>query len=654
MTNPMRRIACLLTCCALLFLLAACGGGSGSSSAGAASGCSGNCANASTFLTVSDAQQVIAQAVAEATAQQRPATIVVADRVGNVLAAFRMNGAAGTVRIDSGRGVSGGLEGVSIVPDTLAAIAKALTAAYLSSEGNAFSTRTASQIIEEHFNPGELGAPAGPLFGVQFSQLPCSDLNTRFGGGTDAGPKRSPLGLSADPGGLPLYKDGTPVGAVGVMADGVYGLDLNITDTDRSVDELIAVAATYAFAAPVDRRADHITAEGKTLRYADVDFNNLARDPATAPGFASINGVAGNLVDVTGYYTSAAGVLAGLASGQPASGIRADSGLFPGLDAFVLVDNANVARYPPIDGTESSLPEKFIAPEVREILRQALMLANRARAQIRQPLGSPARVSIAVVDTNGAVLGIAQTRDAPVFGIDVALQKARTAAFFSNTAAAAELSAAPDAEYFPASPAPAVHSPIGAYVSALRTFLGRPGALADGVAFSDRAIANLARPFFPDGIDGNASGPFSKAFADWSPFSDGLQLDLVNNAILTHVTYVLGGGADVGNNCTTLTHLPNGMQIFPGGVPVYRGATLIGGVGVSGDGVDQDDMMAFLGVNNAGLVAGISIGTPISNAPLTQRADTFAVPDYNVNLRYVQCPQTPFLDSSEQNVCAGK
>ena len=92
-------------------------------------------------------------------------------------------------------------------------IAKALTAAYLSTEGHAFGTRTASQIVQEHFNPGEALAPAGPLFGVQFSQLPCSDLSARFAGGAaDAGPKRSPLGLSADPGGLPLYKGGTPVG----------------------------------------------------------------------------------------------------------------------------------------------------------------------------------------------------------------------------------------------------------------------------------------------------------------------------------------------------------------------------------------------------------------------------------------------------------
>lgn len=625
LVSMVQRLAVLLP----VLLLVSCGNGGGNATG--QGGCNGSCATASTFLTVSDVQQVIAHAVAEATARGASGTIAVVDRVGNVLAVFRMSGAATTTLVDSGRGVSGGLEGAN-VPDTTAAIAKAVTAAYLSSEGNAFSTRTASQIIQEHFNPGERNQPGGPLFGVQFSQLPCSDLSARFSAGADVGPKRSPLGLSADPGGLPLYKNGTPVGGVGVIADGVYGLDLNILNTDNNLDELIAVAATYSYAAPEDRRADRITADGKTLRFSDVDFGNLSSTPASAPSFATINGVAGALVSVTGYYSSGAGVLAGLPFGQAVSGIRADSVNYPGLDAFVLVNNANAERYPPIAGTDALLS----AVEVREILRQALMVANRARAQIRRPLGSQARVTIAVVDTNGVTLGVVRSRDAPLFGTDVALQKARTAAFFSNTAAASDLTAV--------SPA------IGSYVTATRSFLGRSTALADGIAFSDRAGGNLSRPFFPDGIDGNAHGPFGKPYASWSPFSDGLQLDLIAAAIVQHVTYVGGVGADVGSNCSAIPRLPNGTQIFPGSVPVYRGGVLVGGVGVSGDGVDQDDMIAFLGVHNAGQVAGMSLG----NAPSSIRADTIAVPGYGVNLRYVQCPQAPFLNSSEQNVCAGK
>ena len=203
--------------------------------------CSGSCASASASLTVADVQQVLAQGIAEARARNANATLAVVDRVGNVLAVYRMGAAtARTVTITSGRidaGNEGGLEGlrlpVAAAPvniDHAAAISKAITGAYLSSEGNAFSTRTASQIVQQHFNPGERFQPSGPLFGVQFSQLACSDLMRSFDGvGPSVGPQRSPLGLAADPGGFPLYKSGTVVGGIGVIADGTYGLDLDIT-----------------------------------------------------------------------------------------------------------------------------------------------------------------------------------------------------------------------------------------------------------------------------------------------------------------------------------------------------------------------------------------------------------------------------------------
>jgi len=630
-------------------MLLSCGGGSGPSDEGTGSGsgdCSGRCFNASTLLRVSDVERIVAQAVGEAQARGAKATIAVVDRVGNVLAVFRMNGADTSVKITSGRGVVGGLEGIRIIPDTLAAISKAQTGAYLSSEGNAFSTRTASQIVQEHFNPGERGQPAGPLFGVQFSNLPCSDLNNRFVAGTGAGPLRAPLGLAADPGGFPLYRDGTPVGGIGVIADGIYGLDRDITDSDNDIDELVAMAGSYGYAAPVERR-QRVTLDGKIARFADIDFGDLASSPRSVPDFASIDGVSGALQDVTGYFDAAGGVLQGTAFGQDDSGIRPDSGDYPGLDAFVLVDDTNTERYPPSAGTDGAAA--LSAAEVRRLVRSALAIAHKARAQIRLPTGSPAQVSVSVVDTNGVVLALARSRDAPIFGTDVSLQKARTAAFFSGTGGAAALQGAPNTIYLNPNGTPSGQQiVIGDYVSDLRSFLGAPTALADGAyAFADRSGGNLSRPFFPDGINGNNNGPFSKPFADWSPFSTGLQLDLSMNQIVQHVVYVLGGGADTPQNCTTIAALPNGLQIFPGSVPIYRGNTLVGGLGVSGDGVDQDDMIAFLGLHEAGK----ALGT-VNNAPKAMRADQLT--PQGTRLRFVQCPQAPFRDSDATQVCDGK
>ncbi len=662
----------------LLCVLTACGGGSGGSRIGTdttTGNCSGSCASPTAFLSVADVEQIIAQAVAEASAQGLDSTIAVVDRVGNVLAVFR-TGAQTTLiatAID-GNGdavVSGGLEGirlpVAIAPvplDDQASIAKAITGAYLSSEGNAFTTRTANQIVQEHFNPGETNQPGGPLFGVQFSQLACSDFTLAFQGGlSNVGPKRSPLGLSADPGGLPLYKEGTVVGGVGVISDGRYGVDAVISDTDRASDELIAVAASFGFGAPLDRRADRITVEGKTLRFSDVDFSDLASDPALAPPFASLGPADGDLVAVLGYTNAV--IIAGTAFGESLSGIRPDNNVdFPGQDAFVFVDNADQPRFAPIAGTDGGLS----ANEVRTLLSEALVVAARARAQIRRPLGDNARVTISVVDTNGVVLGMVRSRDAPVFGADVSLQKARTAALFSSAAAAGFLASLPNAKYIETRDGfvGAVDSiALVDYVTAARAFLGQPTALADGaVAFSDRAGGNLSRPFFPDGIDGSPPGPFSKPAGAWSPFSTGLQLDLAINAILQHVLFVAGALLpDVGGNCAGVDladdlssavptpGLPllaaNGTQIFPGSVPIYRNATLLGGIGVSGDGIDQDDMIAFLGLHNAGA----ALGT-VNNAPTAMRADQLT--PMGVRLRYVQCPQAPFLDSSQDNVCDGK
>jgi len=651
-----RTLAVIFGWC--LLLVGCGGGGSGGSSIGTdpVSGCSGDCATATSVLTVADIGRVIAQAVFEAKARNSVATIAVVDRVGNVLAVYRLGLAAGRiVRIASqldGAGnavVAGGLEDVALPIDAAAAIAKAITGAYLSTEGNAFSSRTASQIVQQHFNPGEHDQPSGPLFGVQFSQLACSDFVTTYDGtAPDAGPKRSPLGLSADPGGFPLYKDGTVVGAIGVMADDLYSLDADISNRDDDDDEAIAYAGTFDFAAPLPRRADRITVDGRSLRFSDVEFASLRSRPQDAPDFASLGPADGGLIGVPGYNTAA--IKAGLPFGFAASGLRPDDGTeFPGAGAYVFVDDADMPRFPPQPGTDAASlgADALTAAEVRSVLIHALQVAAEARAQIRQPPGSTARVAVAVTDTNGAVLGMVQSRDAPVFGADVAVQKARSVTLFSSSSAAAFLDSVPDAMY----PNGDV-VPIGDYVTATQLFFNDPTALESGAAaISARAIGNLARPLYPDGIDGTVNGPLSKPTGEWSAFSTGLQLDLIVNAMVQHLTFVIGGGVDVAANCTDTpgdARAANGIQIFPGGVPIYRGSTLVGGVGVSGDGVDQDDMIAFLGLYDAGVALGGSIG----NAAAARRADRLT--PQGVRLRYVQCPQAPFIDSNATNVCQGK
>jgi hypothetical protein len=75
-------------------------------------------------------------------------------------------------------------------------------------------------------------------------------------------------------------------------------------------------------------------------------------------------------------------------------------------------------------------------------------------------------------------------------------------------------------------------------------------------------------------------------------------------------------------------NLPNGITIFPGGFPLYRNGQLIGAIGVSGDGIDQDDVIAAAGAENY-------------PAPQAARADMLYY--RNARLPYAKFPRNPAL-----------
>lgn len=524
-------------------------------------------------LTTSEVQTVIAQAVSTASALNRAVTVAVTDKEGNVLGVFTMTGAPATTAFRGGGPgptltpnpmtgfVATGMDG-TVVPARLAAISKAGTAALFSTRGNAFTTRTASFIIQEHFPPGVNNRPGGPLFGVQFSSLPCSDIKL----------PGLPLGLSGDSGSAPIYKNGEAVGGVGIEGDGVYTVDRDPADFDQPFEEVIAVSATRGFEAPSLVRGDNILVDGIRLTYLNV---TNAPSPATMP-FGSLPGVTSPILGAqTSQFTAA--VVGGIAG-------EVDPRFFPFIASPTVTANS------------------LTTTDVNTIVSHAAQQANITRAAIRQPLGSNARVTIAVTDASGVVLGVFRQQDAPGFGFDVSVQKARSAAFFSRSNTAALLTSAG----------------FGLYVSR---------ASADGlqlngsIAFSDRAIGFLHRPLFPDGINNTPAGPFSRELNEWSVFNVGLQLDLIKSNLQT----VLGGAA---LPCTSIPNLPSGLQIFAGSIPLYKNGELVGAIGISGDGIDQDDLIAAAGA------AGYA-------PPVGLRSDQFFVRE--VRLPFVKFPRSPNL-----------
>lgn len=637
-----KRIAMgVAVCLATPLVLVSCGGGGGG---GSPSEPNFNVEPLGTqSLSIPEVNDIVARAVQASISRNVQSTIAVTDRVGNVLAVYRMTNSSPSVIITSGlSGANGrGLDGFTPVPSELAAIAKAITGAYLSSTGNAFSTRTASQIVQEFFQPGETGQPSGPLYGVQFSQLPCSDLNVWLSQNATIGPKRSPLGLSADPGGFPIYQEGRVVGGIGVIAStdagtqGVYGLDRDILTNEVDLEEEIAFAALpEAFRAPAQIRANRITANGQTFQFSNTT-------PAVA-GVAALAGN-GNFVAVTGYKT-AAGVIAGTSYGTSQSGYVATTApAFNGLNTFTLItnpaDNTSV-RFPPTAGAN------LTQAEVQNILVEGMKIANRARAQIRNPLGSPAEVTVSVVDLDGDILGLVRSSDAPIFGTDVSVQKARSALSFSSAEALTDFTAIDAGNH-------------AAFANAMDTFFtGQASSLNGSKAFSARAIGNVHRPYFPDGEVGTPTGPLSSPISQWSPFNVGFQLNIVTNKVLGTLTATTRAANQFSPpaalTCVDDVNIPagrqsrfaNGMQIFPGGFPIYKGDTLVGAIGVSGDGVDQDDMIGYLGVINGATAVGSTM-RPFPSTLLTANE----LSNSGEFLKYVQCPQTPFNNSSEQNVC---
>ncbi len=527
-------------------------------------------------LSLADVQTVIAQAVSKAVALNQRVTVSVTDKEGNLLGTFQMTGANPNTLIRSVGRAGQGLENVT-VPAALASHSKAGTAGLLSSGGNAFTTRTASFIIQEHFPPKDDNRPGGPLYGVQFSTLVCSDVAIAA----------VPLGLSGDPGGLPLYKNGVAVGGVGVEGNGTYTVDRDATDDDQSFEEAIAVYATRGFEAPALIRADNILVEGVRFPFA----NTVNADSVNAIAFGSLPGAA-----------LAPGLRAAPASDFTAATLGG-------------VNGQRSNRFPTIAGSN------LTAAEVDSILAAAVQTANRTRAGIRQPIGTNARVNIAVVDTNGRVLGFFRQLDAPVFGFDVSVQKARSSNFFARSDAGTKLTAAG----------------LGSYVSRAAAE-GIP--LNGSTAFSDRAVGFIHRPLFPDGINDTQAGPFSTQLGDWSPFNVGLQLDLSaaalfaalgpNPPVCRGVEYKKKDFMLAACPCNAaIPELRNGLQIFAGGAPIYRGSTLVGAIGVSGDGIDQDDLIAGGGAN-------------LFPAPANMRSDRLFV--RGVRLPFLKFPARPFID----------
>jgi uncharacterized protein GlcG (DUF336 family) len=128
----------------------------------------------------------------------------------------------------------------------------------------------------------------------------------------------------------------------------------------------------------------------------------------------------------------------------------------------------------------------------------------------------------------------------------------------------------------------------------------------------DRTGVEIGRRSMPDAWAGSVSIAHAKAFTAMAFSSD-------DNALTTRTLGPLtqpGGPLwNIGNS-----NRAHGLIEFPGGVPLYKGGHLVGGVGVSGDGVDQDEVVAVAGAKGFEPPAAIRIDSVLKamNVPYTK------------------------------------
>jgi uncharacterized protein GlcG (DUF336 family) len=533
---------------------------------------------------VADVQTIINHAVTRAVRISPNSVIAVVDREGYVLGVWVVRGGAATAG------------------EIATAVSKAGTAAFLSSNQNAFTSRTAGFIIQQHFPPGVRNTAPGPLVGVGLSNLFVSDVN-HFKK-TDMvycpppyppavipspGTFGTPINftsLDGTPGGVPLYKNGLLLGGVGVTGDGTPQPSIPImlmpplfplppcivipvagTARDENPfvyiggydkDEDVALAGQNGYAPSSSITANNVFIGGLRLPYV-----------ASSTSVSSTITLLGNFDPMFPPQDS---------PGPPPGIVPATFGGVPGEIRQPIISDPLVA---PINGQP-----RLSAAEVRSIIGYAAQRVKITRAAIRLPIGTQMQAFITVVNNPDAdnatptVLGTFRTGEATMFSWDVAVQKARTTLFYSR-----------------------------------HDFLG----FGLNVAMSTRCVGFLAQRNYPPGIDGNSPGPFFTEQDKLSGFS-GTEPNLTFTATADLSSPPLRNGIRM--------DLPNGITIFPGGFPLYRNGVLVGAIGVSGDGVDQDDIVG-------------ASGTHDFLAPNAIRSDQFNF--RGTRLPYAKFPRDPTL-----------
>jgi uncharacterized protein GlcG (DUF336 family) len=515
----------------------------------------------------------------------------VVDRGGRILGVYARAGA----RADG------------FIPDT--AVTTARTAALFSNGDAPLSSRTIRAISGIHFPPGVPNTPNAELYGIE---------NTNRGCALDA-------------------QDTQPIARTrSIAGSGLAGPTLACTPQDQRG---CAMGNTIALTGRASTRfVGFATGKNDVL-----DLGEPLDVPVNPGGFAVYrNGRVIGGVGVAGVDPERAEFAAFAAATQPSLGLSGLSANPLPVPGAVFIDGIRLPFFAEcvsvecvldtIDDRLSSIPrgtfstgdilvqprpgvavsEGYLIPprassvagsltqaEVQRLIEQGVARASVTRAQIRLPLTRPTSMIIAVADETGELLAAFRMPDSTIFSFDVATAKARNAFYFSSRAGYEVLRGLVE------------NSPYDDY-----RWTPDPPA-GQGWALTNRTLSFGGQPLFPPGID------LEKAPTP-GPFFDLFVYDTANPC-------TEGPGPTRGGNRAYRNQ--TGIVWFPGSAPLYKNGRLVGGLGVSGDGVSQDDYVT------AGAVVGFE-------PPPELRVDRSVITTgegRDVRLPYYKFPRNPEL-----------
>jgi uncharacterized protein GlcG (DUF336 family) len=561
---------------------------------------------------------------ASAATSSNDAIIAIVDRGGHILG----------VRVEAG--VNYGNDTSKLVFMVDGAVAKARTGAFFGNNEAPLTSRTIRNISQTtltqseiesnpndpnrrgpgfvgivgvggHFLPGVTNVPHVDLFGIEHTNrdsllMPGSDgikgtpddvnLTSRFNAtyipgkeidapesfGRTSGllPTAQSRGIATIPGGVPIYKNGELVGGVGVFFPGPdgyatfeQGFVAGIGQTnDQRLNAPKVLEAEFIAAATVNLdlvvgrplppsvpRLNSVLPVPKVLEQTPIEQIRIDLVGINLETFGPVAGIEGvnSLFDfgtpLVGAGMSSTNVAANALSPLFTNGVQGQ----PVPSGWLVAPKA------------STTDPELTAALVEQTIMRGVADAERVRAQIRLPLGTKTDMVLSVADRDGVVLGLFRMPDATIFSIDVAVAKARNTAYYAD---------------------PTSLNPVDQV----------PGVPA-GTAFTNRTVRYLAEPRYPSGIDGSQPPPFSTL--NEVGVNPATAENLAGFVSPLNYTTVLGFdagrvGRNFRDNSSTLDK-QNGIVFFPGSTALYVGNKLIGGFGVSGDGVDQDDVVTVGG-----------------------------------------------------------